>query len=830
MLNINYKKLISRSDINYHKPVEDSKEGLAIGNGRMGTLVWTTPSKVKFQINRADLIPVNSDHKGKQYGITDFCCGCAQVELFVGGVPFKKNEKFLQKLHLYDGRVVIQTEGLYIETFVDAERDIMAIHVKDSRNISTDKYITLKMLRPQLIELNEYKAEHFFVADGNNVTAIQKFKDGRYETESAVNITAKSKTCNKQIDAMTYQIDLDRNVSDYVVFITATDSYKKHPDVMAKAIALSQKALEIGIDGLKAESECWWEKFWPKSFVYASSKDKIAEFMEKTRTYYIYLMAITSRGILPPKFNGALWTTDGDKRAWGSQYWVWNMELLYFGLLSANHMELADCYFDMMYNRLPNCEKAAKWWWNCDGIYMPETTAFDGPLQLQGELAKELQDITLRKKEAEFASEELRQVTLFDSVEKSYFEPGSENGYYYVSHILSCGSSIAIQFWWYYRLTGDKVFLREKVYPFLKGSIEFYRSYAKREKDGLFHIYPSNIQESYWGAKDGIIDISALKALIPIALNVSVELDLDHDLRVLWQDFLNNIPSYPMGNEPEAIELESSIGEDLWAGGRMGDVAGNCNSVQLWLMPVFPFENVTLSTKDSALLDLAKRTYMKLPHRQHLLEKRQISVWSRLPIIAARLGLKEELKWVCAAHFANSYSMCNGLDTSEGDQAQNCELLAANATAMQEALIQSVPVEPGKEEILHFYAAWPEEWDAAFKLNSRGGFIITSQKKAGEILFILVESNNGETLKMINPWKGKEVFIYKNNYYQTSSKDDVLRITNSIGDNILLTNRKVDSIDELLSNFELSYEDISGDVEVIMPNGEKVTRSIGKKR
>lgn len=44
--------LISRADLDYPAPVARSEDGLPVGNGRMGSLVWTTPTALKFQINR----------------------------------------------------------------------------------------------------------------------------------------------------------------------------------------------------------------------------------------------------------------------------------------------------------------------------------------------------------------------------------------------------------------------------------------------------------------------------------------------------------------------------------------------------------------------------------------------------------------------------------------------------------------------------------------------------------------------------------------------------------------------------------------------------------
>src|SRR3954462_2981530 len=46
---------IARGDLDFTSPATRSDEGMPVGNGRMGSLVWTTPSAVKFQINRCDV-------------------------------------------------------------------------------------------------------------------------------------------------------------------------------------------------------------------------------------------------------------------------------------------------------------------------------------------------------------------------------------------------------------------------------------------------------------------------------------------------------------------------------------------------------------------------------------------------------------------------------------------------------------------------------------------------------------------------------------------------------------------------------------------------------
>src|SRR4051794_2296863 len=48
-------RLLARADLVYDSPAPRSEEGIPIGNGRMGSLVWTTPNAIRLQINRVDV-------------------------------------------------------------------------------------------------------------------------------------------------------------------------------------------------------------------------------------------------------------------------------------------------------------------------------------------------------------------------------------------------------------------------------------------------------------------------------------------------------------------------------------------------------------------------------------------------------------------------------------------------------------------------------------------------------------------------------------------------------------------------------------------------------
>src|SRR5262249_14530487 len=79
--NADTRALISQADLLYEKPVPRSEDGMPLGNGRMGSLVWTSPTALKLQINRVDVFGSNCATNSFPERNTDYCGSCALVDL-----------------------------------------------------------------------------------------------------------------------------------------------------------------------------------------------------------------------------------------------------------------------------------------------------------------------------------------------------------------------------------------------------------------------------------------------------------------------------------------------------------------------------------------------------------------------------------------------------------------------------------------------------------------------------------------------------------------------------------------------------------------------------
>src|SRR5439155_27207194 len=118
-----FRKLVSRADLDYDRPAVRSEEGMPVGNGRMGSLVWTTPASLRFQINRVDVFANDASSSSFPRADSDYASGCGYVDIrladagddvFPDGTAAKPTGKipFRQHLSLYDGLMTAEGKGV----------------------------------------------------------------------------------------------------------------------------------------------------------------------------------------------------------------------------------------------------------------------------------------------------------------------------------------------------------------------------------------------------------------------------------------------------------------------------------------------------------------------------------------------------------------------------------------------------------------------------------------------------------------------------------------------------------------------------------------------
>lgn len=793
---VDYRRLISRADLVYDKPVDRSEEGMPLGNGRMGSLVWTAPTALRLQINRVDVFGSNSATNSFPERNTDYCGGCGFVDIeFIGyaGDVFGESQTS-QHLSCYDGLVTVKGRDVEVRALAWHEQDVMAFEVTDRRSEPDAIRVKLRMLRPATVKTMSHIARSRLDPHGDRLILMQAFEEDEYYCGSAVTVCIAGREAQvRRTHDDELNLVLEPGRGSFTVFISSAASFDKNEKVADSALAQLDAAAAKGFAGLLDSNKVWWHDFWQKAFVHLHSADAVADFIEQNYTYYLYVMACSSRGKYPTKFNGMLWTTEGDARKWGGRYWGANQSCLYNALLPTNRLELLDPMFEMYSGMYESCALAARQQWDSKGIFIPETVAFDGLARLPKNIASEMRDLYLLRRPWEQRSQEFRDwagtkvsfSSRWNWIGGGTWQAGrwvyTEKGggpFGHVTHIFSRGAKLAYYYWLRYEYTMDLAWLRERAYPMLKGVAEFYRNYPNLRKgeDGRYHIHHVNSNEPLWGGQDTDEELSSMYGILPAAIRASEMLNVDAEMRPLWQDLLDHLAPLPQREGESPVWVK---GLDPVVRGRASALPDG-NTMPMWL-----FDLCTLENDDRAMMRLANTTYDAYL-RNGVNARTRVGVLSKLGVTAAMMGRADHVRHLLPnqIHSQETRVLANRMDLREGLQTTSVQRLGRAADTLHNALCQSVPAAPGRAPVIRVFPAWPSDWDAAFTLLTRGAFLVSSSIQAGRIEFVQVKSQAGGECRLRNPWHDVTVTLYR----------DSQKAENLVGEMLIFPTRKGETV------------------------------------
>ncbi len=838
LLDVDYRALVSRADLHYDRPALRSEEGLPIGNGRMGSLVWTTPYALHLQINRVDVYASNSASHSFFERNSDYCGGCGFVDIDFGslGKEVFPAAGFPQHLSVYDALLTAEGSGITSRVLAWHERDVMAVEVDDQRADPRPASVSLRMLRYSSlypdqnfealvashaveIRTRNHTARSQLNVLGERIALIQEFREGDYSCQSAVVIAILGRSARpRRANEYEAELGVASGNGRYTILIASAAGFDPADDVAARAEEALDAATAKGFSGVARDNQKWWGGFWSRGFVSLKSDDGVADYVEQNYNYFLYLMGSSSRGKLPPKFNGMLWNTGGDTRAWGSQHWFANLSCYYEALPATNHFELMDPAFDMYFGMYDACATAARQQWGSEGIFIPETTFFDGLAKLPEDIAAEMRDLYLLRKPwaqrserfMRFASTQPGHSSRWNWIGGGEWIDGHwvlrEKGFGpfgHVNHILGTTAKVAYLFWRRYEYSLDREWLRTRAYPMLKGAAEFYRNHpnVRRGDDGLWHIHNVNSNESVLGAQDTDEDLSAMRGLFAAVVRASEMLDQDAELREQWREMLQHLAPLPVSDHPDALKPDDYQGPRVWVRGLKPAVKGGFrpdpNSLPQWF-----FDLCTLESTDAEALETARTTFRSF-FRDAMDNKTRVGVLSKLAIAAATLGQADAVRFLIPNQmevlqqereqaYRGGGVLPNRLTLREGHQAMDAQRLGRAAEALHLALLQSNPPMPAADPVLRVFAAWPKQWDAAFRLLARGAFLVASAMKNGRIEFVEIESLAGAECRLRNPWPEGRVGLLRDGHRSEELEGSLLKFGTRRGETIVVAPSGID--------------------------------------
>lgn len=759
---------LASADLDYTTPTTRSEEGMPVGNGRMGSLVWTTPSALKFQINRVDVFGMDSSTVSFPRADSDYASDCAYLDINVvsAGEDVFAGNGFHQHLSTYDGLMEARGRGLTARVIGWPKADVMAVEIDDQRDQPEAVSVDLRMLRyaMQGFPHEEYKlmrehvvqvqtANHLAVSRlgidaAGRISLTQEFRELKYYDSSAVAIAVVGRPSRaRYLNDATVQLAAAPGRGRFVILIGSAASFDASKSTAALALAAVDQAAGEGFDALAGETASWWHDFWNEGYVDMASADHQAEFVGGNYLYFLYLMNACSRGAYMPRFGGMLWYTQGDFRRWGSQYWHSNQNALYQDLMTSGHLELMEPFFSTYFGMYDACALAARQQWDSQGIFLPEITFFNGPEPLPDNLVKEFQDLYLVRKPYDQHSQAFQFWIETKNRHNSRYNFLNDGTYVHghlvvptkgagifgsCTHFLSGAAGIASEFWQKYEFTGDREWLRKEGYPMIRGVAEFYRNFPNVEKgtDGKWHIHHVNRIESDWDSSDTVSELGAMHTVFPLAVEASEALGVDADLRPKWTEIADHLAEPAPGSGNTGTFLHGTSPQ------RKKDAAKRKRTFSRGSRPYGMF----VAGEEGKVAPLGSEPELK----------------------AKFLGFDAVGGFVDPDGVGGAQIFRNRLRLREGPGAPDCEHLGGLAFGVHESLLTNEVTPDLAKTSLQVFPAWPKDWDVTFKLLAHGGVVVTAAQRGGKVRYVTLESRLGTRCELANPWGAAPVTVTRN--------------------------------------------------------------------
>ena len=705
-------------------------EGLPLGNGLIGELIWQKDNKLRFSLDHAelwDLRPMKDLHTpGFNYA-------------WVKEQVLKDNLKAIQKIgdEPYEeqpapsklpgaalefemtGWGAVKSSKLNIEK---AEAEViwengtkLTSFVHASKPIGYFRFEHLKNLEIQLLA-PKYEGEIDKTAGGSvagDDLARLGYKQGKvlkngqsyvYEQQGWGGFSYQVSVKWKQVSANTIE-----------GYWAISAHYPQKPKPQATVILSAAQPYKISM----ATHQAWWKQFWSKSSI--SLPDSVLE-----KQWYLeqYKFGSAARSNTPPISLQAVWTADnGRLPPWkGDFHHDLNTQLSYWPAYSGNHLDEAIGYLNHLDQNRAQYKKYTQWFFGTNGLNVPGVTTLTG--------------------------EEM-------------------GGWIQYSLSPTVSSWLAQHYYLQWRYSMDRVFLEKRAYPWFKDVARHLEQITSKDASGKRQLPLSTSPEIYdntkrsWFQENTNYDLALMKYVFSKAAELANELKLKQEAKH-YEQVLSEFGDYYLSENNElkfARNLPYNQSHRHFS----------------HLMAIHPLSEIRWENgaKEQAII---KNTI-------NLLEKIGPDLWCGYSY--AWLGnLKTRAKDGEGAaktlrNFATAFCSINSFHLN-GDQTKSgkstftyrpftLEGNFAFAAGVQEMLLHSYA------GFIEVFPAIPKSWEVVSfnQLRAEGAFLVSASKEAGQVGAIkIVAEKGGKTLLKLP---------FKTHFFQTRKGVSI----KNIGDNML---------------------------------------------
>ena len=530
----------------------------------------------------------------------------------------------------------------------------------------------------------------------------------------------------------------------------------------AKKASAKMAALKKMDEGVMVKERLdWWTKYWQKGWINISG-DKRAEFLEKCWYVNLYAWANVGYGDFPPKFNGGPGLIFDDSRCWGAGFWYQNTRELIWPQCAAGHCDFAkrllDCYDSFLAHARANHMKSKR-----DGLLagfrLPETTSIRHSILANKNAATERPDF--KRPYVRVSAQDRR--TAREARIKAFCS--------FTTHVFSSGTELLQQMFDYVRYTGDKTYI-PVIATWLREQSELYLSLLEKADDGLYHIYATNVNESWFKKNDSIVDLAAARFCLSQTIAFGAEFGFPKELIDDAKEHLASLAPLPTAeNYRYKMDWSCQIsefkkGDRIWQPyNSLANGDKKCNSEINEFYLIFPF---AMAHADHPEDDVVRRRAVAT--FWHLLPSEQRCNgygWSPIGIDAVRLHLTNAVDLVyrhasrtCKWPFGGGKSPARQMyPGSPVEDAPYFDGTGVIQTSLQEILLQSHAEEPDAHlftgGVIKLVPEVPDAWQGSYRLHARGGFVIECSFEGRKVLSCKVTATRAGELKYIDPATGE---------------------------------------------------------------------------
>ncbi|WP_420237308.1 DUF5703 domain-containing protein [Telmatobacter bradus] len=497
--------------------------------------------------------------------------------------------------------------------------------------------------------------------------------------------------------------------------VVAASGQCKRPEEFQSLLRVAEKGSNPeNLELAWKQHEEWWKAFWERSWVRVEGTPEASK-VSMGYAVQRYMMAASSRGELPVKYNGGLFTVGGvqtvmhkdatppkseeverspDFRAWGNCYWNQNNRLLYWPLLGSGDYDLLQPWFNMYLRALPLAKARTELYYHHDGASFPETMYFFGLPSLH-----------------DFGWE----------------NPGNEIESRWQRYHIQGGLEVTAQMLDYWEHTQDDVFARQKLIPFADAIVTYYGEHWPRESpEGRFRMYPAQSLETYQlNITNPTPDLAGLMSLLPRLLAVPQEFTTAAE-RARWEHLRQALPLLPQGRTATNGKTPPNgqgvpEGKEILLPAESYGKTSNSENPELYV--AFPYRLFGVGKEH---LDLALNTYASRRSPQN-------TCWGQDGTESAVLGLTEEARKAVLAEFTNyGDQRFQYFWRSAHDWIPDLDNGGSGMITLQEMLLQT----DGKKILL--LPAWPADWNADFRLHAPYNTVVEGKVKDGRLVQLKV--------------------------------------------------------------------------------------------